>query len=134
MRGVFSLMSVITCKLAVRQQSSYWLQPGVIDWVSILINISGNIPVLCYAGRGCGCAVRPRSSYHHHYFERTHFLGPGRTNNTSPASACQGLADGADILLAGMLWLTERGEAGLTALHLNRIVGTLPPSLPPWPD
>ena len=32
-------MSVITCKLAVRQQSSYWLQPGVIDWVSILINI-----------------------------------------------------------------------------------------------
>ena len=39
-------MSVITCKLAVRQQSSYWLQPGVIDWVSILINISGNISVL----------------------------------------------------------------------------------------
>ena len=97
----------------------------MIDWVSILINISGNIFVLL--------ALGPTSD-HHHYFERTHFLGPGRTNNTSPASACQGLADGADILLAGMLWLTERGEAGLTALHLNRIVGTLPPSLPPWPD
>ena len=42
---VFSLMSIITCKLAVRQESSTELQSVMIDWVSILINIS-NIYIL----------------------------------------------------------------------------------------